>query len=128
MLGRFFSLSCILLSSCLLVRDPGRLVFLRNMLLHSDQAILERAFTDPQDLKAAIPTALPNLLIKARPMHEVVKIDFFIVILPSSLLTGANHNIRFVRCFICQVKEKALKVIGIIAITRQNTVALCNRI
>jgi NAD-reducing hydrogenase small subunit len=40
--------------------------------------VLERAYKDPADLNAAIPTAVPKLLIKARPLHEIVKVDFFI--------------------------------------------------
>jgi NAD-reducing hydrogenase small subunit len=39
---------------------------------------LERAYKDPADLNAAIPTAVPKLLIKARPLHEIVKVDFYI--------------------------------------------------
>ena len=56
----------------------GNVTALRNSWHHSDQAILERAYKDPSDLNAAIPTAVPKLLIKARPLHEIVKVDFFI--------------------------------------------------
>ena len=56
----------------------GNVTALRNSWRHSDQAVLERAYKDPADLNAAIPTAVPKLLIKARPLHEIVKVDFFI--------------------------------------------------
>lgn len=56
----------------------GNVTALRNSWRHSDQAVLERAFKDPSDLNAAIPTAVPKLLIKARPLHEIVKVDFYI--------------------------------------------------
>jgi len=56
----------------------GNVTALRNSWHHSDQAVLERAYKDPSDLNAAIPTAVPKLLIRARPLHEIVKADFFI--------------------------------------------------
>jgi NAD-reducing hydrogenase small subunit len=56
----------------------GNVTALRNSWNHSDQAVLERAYKDPSDLNAAIPTAVPKLLIHARPLHEVVKVDYFI--------------------------------------------------
>ena len=56
----------------------GNVTALRNSWRHSDEAVLERAYKDPSDLNAAIPTAVPKLLIHARPLHEIVKVDFFI--------------------------------------------------
>ena len=56
----------------------GNVTALRNSWHHSDQAVLERAYKDPSDLNAAIPTAVPKLLVRARPLHEIVKVDFFI--------------------------------------------------
>jgi NAD-reducing hydrogenase small subunit len=56
----------------------GNVTALRNSWHHSDQAVLERAYKEQADLNAAIPTAVPKLLIHARPLHEVVKVDFFI--------------------------------------------------
>jgi NAD-reducing hydrogenase small subunit len=56
----------------------GNVTALRNSWHHSDQSVLERAYKDPADLNAAIPTAVPKLLIKARPLHEIVKVDFYI--------------------------------------------------
>lgn len=62
----------------------GNVTALRNSWHHSDQAILERAYKDPADLNAAIPTAVPKLLIKAHPLHEMVKVDFYIPGCPPS--------------------------------------------
>jgi NAD-reducing hydrogenase small subunit len=62
----------------------GNVTALRNSWRHSDQAVLERAYKDPSDLNAAIPTAVPKLLIHARPLHELVKVDFFIPGCPPS--------------------------------------------
>jgi NAD-reducing hydrogenase small subunit len=56
----------------------GNVTALRNSWRRSDQAVLERAYKEKSDLNAAIPTAVPKLLIKARPLHEAVKVDFFI--------------------------------------------------
>ncbi len=56
----------------------GNVTALRNGWPHSDQAVLERAYGDPSNLQAQIPTQVPKLLIHARPLHEVVKVDYFI--------------------------------------------------
>jgi NAD-reducing hydrogenase small subunit len=40
--------------------------------------VLGRAYKQKSDLHAAIPTDVPKLLIKARPLHEAVKVDFYI--------------------------------------------------
>jgi NAD-reducing hydrogenase small subunit len=56
----------------------GNITALRNSWRHSDQAVLERAYKDPSNLNAAIPTDVPKLLIHARPLHEIVKVDYFI--------------------------------------------------
>ncbi|MCW3996161.1 MAG: oxidoreductase [Candidatus Bathyarchaeota archaeon] len=62
----------------------GNVTALRNSWHHSDQAVLERAYKEPSDLNAAIPTAVPKLLIHARPLHEVVKVDYYIPGCPPS--------------------------------------------
>jgi NAD-reducing hydrogenase small subunit len=62
----------------------GNVTALRNSWHHSDQAVLERAYKDKADLNAAIPTDVPKLLIKARPLHEAVKVDFYIPGCPPS--------------------------------------------
>jgi NAD-reducing hydrogenase small subunit len=56
----------------------GNVTALRNSWRHSDQEVLERAYKEKSDLNAAIPTDVPKLLIKARPLHEAVKVDFYV--------------------------------------------------
>jgi NAD-reducing hydrogenase small subunit len=56
----------------------GNVTALRNSWRNSDQVVLERAYKEKSDLNAAIPTDVPKLLIKARPLHEAVTVDFFI--------------------------------------------------
>jgi NAD-reducing hydrogenase small subunit len=56
----------------------GNVTALRNSWQHSDRAVLEKAYKDLSDLNALIPTATPKLLIKARPLHEEVNVDFYI--------------------------------------------------
>lgn len=62
----------------------GNVTALRNSWQNSDQLILERAYKDPSDLNAAIPGAVPKLLIKAKPLHEEVKVDYYIPGCPPS--------------------------------------------
>jgi NAD-reducing hydrogenase small subunit len=62
----------------------GNVTALRNSWRHSDQAVLERAYKAPEDLNAAVPTAVPKLLIHARPLHEIVKVDYYIPGCPPS--------------------------------------------
>lgn len=62
----------------------GNVTALRNSWRHSDEAVLVRAYKDKADLNAAIPTAVPTLLIKARPLHEEVKVDYYIPGCPPS--------------------------------------------
>ena len=56
----------------------GNVTALRNAWSNSDQAVLEREFIENSDVNAQIPTAVPKLLKKVRPLHEVVKVDYFI--------------------------------------------------
>ncbi len=56
----------------------GNVTALRNAWEHSDYAVLERAYADPSNKNAQIPNQVPKLLIHARPLHEVVKVDYFI--------------------------------------------------
>jgi NAD-reducing hydrogenase small subunit len=56
----------------------GNVTALRNAWLHSDQAVLERAYGDKSNLNPQIPNLVPKLLIHARPLHEVVKVDHYI--------------------------------------------------
>ena len=56
----------------------GNVTALRNAWSNSDQAVLEREFLENSDVNVEIPTAVPKLLKKVRPLHEVVKVDYFI--------------------------------------------------
>jgi NAD-reducing hydrogenase small subunit len=44
----------------------------------SDKAVLEMAYIDTSEVNPQIPTDVPKLLKKVRPLHEVVKVDYFI--------------------------------------------------
>jgi len=56
----------------------GNVAGLRNSLFESPQAVLNRAYIETADVNPQIPTDLPTLLPKALPLHEVVKVDFYI--------------------------------------------------
>ena len=56
----------------------GNVTALRNAWRHSDQLIIERAYLDKSDLNPQKPDQVPKLLVKARPLHEAVKVDFYI--------------------------------------------------
>jgi NAD-reducing hydrogenase small subunit len=56
----------------------GNVTALRNGLKDSDKAVLEMAFIDTSEINPQIPTDVPKLLKKVHPLHEVVKVDYFI--------------------------------------------------
>jgi NAD-reducing hydrogenase small subunit len=62
----------------------GNVTALRNSWEHSDRAILERAYKEQADLNASVPNLVPKLLIKARPLHELVKVDVYVPGCPPS--------------------------------------------
>ncbi len=62
----------------------GNVTALRNAWPHSDKAIIEKAYLDKTLLNPQKPTDVPKLLVKARPLHEEVKVDFFIPGCPPS--------------------------------------------
>jgi NAD-reducing hydrogenase small subunit len=62
----------------------GNVTALRNAWDRSDQEVLERAYLDKSDLNPQRPDQVPKLLVKARPLHEAVKVDFFIPGCPPS--------------------------------------------
>jgi NAD-reducing hydrogenase small subunit len=62
----------------------GNVTALRNAWQRSDQEVLERAYLDKSDLNPQQPDQVPKLLVKARPLHEAVKVDFFIPGCPPS--------------------------------------------
>jgi NAD-reducing hydrogenase small subunit len=82
----------------------GNVTALRNAWEDSDKAILEKEFIDNTDVNPKIPTEVPKLLKKVRPLHEVVKVDYFIPGCPPSaglinyvlteLLAGRTPNME----------------------------------
>jgi NAD-reducing hydrogenase small subunit len=56
----------------------GNVTALRNAWSDSDQAVLERAYIENANVNQQIPTDVPKLLKKVYPLHEVVKVDYFI--------------------------------------------------
>lgn len=56
----------------------GNVTALRNAWPHSDRAVLERAYLQLSDVNPQIPTQVPKLLVHARPLHEIVKVDHYI--------------------------------------------------
>jgi NAD-reducing hydrogenase small subunit len=82
----------------------GNVTALRNAWSDSDQAVLEKAYVENSYVNAQIPTDVPKLLKKVRPLHEVVKVDYFIPGCPPSpgiinyvlteLLAGRTPNME----------------------------------
>jgi NAD-reducing hydrogenase small subunit len=62
----------------------GNVTGLRNAFNDNVEAVLNRAFIETADVQPQIPTEVPALLQKALPLHEVVKIDFYIPGCPPS--------------------------------------------
>jgi NAD-reducing hydrogenase small subunit len=62
----------------------GNVTALRNVLENSAEAVLQRAYIENADVNLQIPTDVPKLLKKVHPLHEVVKIDYFIPGCPPS--------------------------------------------
>lgn len=62
----------------------GNVTALRNAWHDSDEVIIERAYLDKADLNPQKPDQVPKLLLKARPLHEAVKVDFYIPGCPPS--------------------------------------------
>jgi len=56
----------------------GNVTGLRNAWKDSDEEVLKRAYIDLVDVNPQIPTEVPKLLKKAHPVHEIVKVDYFI--------------------------------------------------
>jgi len=82
----------------------GNVTALRNAWDNSDKVVLEREFIDNSDVNPEIPKEVPKLLKKVRPLHEVVKVDYFIPGCPPSaevinyvlteLLAGRTPNME----------------------------------
>jgi NAD-reducing hydrogenase small subunit len=56
----------------------GNVAALRNAWRNSDKRALEKAYLENTDENAQVPTDVPKLLKKVRPLHQVVKVDYFI--------------------------------------------------
>jgi NAD-reducing hydrogenase small subunit len=56
----------------------GNVTGLRNSLYESPTAVLNRAYIETVDVNPQVPTDVPTLLPKALPLHEVVKMDYYI--------------------------------------------------
>jgi NAD-reducing hydrogenase small subunit len=56
----------------------GNVTALRNVFQDGANAILQREFIENSDIQPKIPTDVPKLLKKVHPLHEVVKVDYFI--------------------------------------------------
>lgn len=82
----------------------GNVTALRNAWSESDRAVLEREFIENTDLNPQVPADVPKLLRKVRPLHEIVKIDYFIPGCPppaslinyvlTELLSGRKPNME----------------------------------
>jgi NAD-reducing hydrogenase small subunit len=82
----------------------GNVTALRNAWEDGDKTVLEREFLDNSDANPEIPRKVPKLLKKVRPLHEVVKVDYFIPGCPPSatvinyvlteLLAGRTPNME----------------------------------
>jgi NAD-reducing hydrogenase small subunit len=62
----------------------GNVSALRNAWSNSAQAVLEKAYVERSDVNPQVPTDVPRLLEKVRPLHEVVKVDYFVPGCPPS--------------------------------------------
>jgi len=82
----------------------GNVTALRNAWGDGDKAVLQRAYVETVDVNPQIPTEVPKLLKQAHPLHEIVKVDYFISGCPPSadlinyvlteLLSGRTPNME----------------------------------
>lgn len=56
----------------------GNVTALRNALNDSAKSVLERAYVETADMNSQIPIDVPKLLEQACPLHEIVKVDYYI--------------------------------------------------
>ncbi len=56
----------------------GNVTALRNAWTEGDREVLKRAYLETTDVQVQIPTDVPTLLPIVHPLHEVVKVDFYI--------------------------------------------------
>jgi NAD-reducing hydrogenase small subunit len=62
----------------------GNVTALRNAWKDSDKLALEKAYVENTDENAQVPTEVPKLLKKVHPLHQLVKVDYFIPGCPPS--------------------------------------------
>jgi NAD-reducing hydrogenase small subunit len=82
----------------------GNVTALRNAWRDSDKLALEKAYVENTDENPQVPTEVPKLLKKVHPLHQVVKVDYFIPGCPPSaaiinyvlteLLAGRTPNME----------------------------------
>jgi len=82
----------------------GNVPALRNAFEDGDKAVLRRAYIENVDVNPQIPNDVPKLLKKVRPLHEIVKIDYYIPGCPppsdiisyvlTELLSGRTPNME----------------------------------
>ncbi len=56
----------------------GNVTALRNALNESSESVLKKAYLDNVTAQPQVPDEVPHLLASAPPLHEIVKVDFFI--------------------------------------------------
>jgi NAD-reducing hydrogenase small subunit len=82
----------------------GNVTGLRNTVPNSAESALRRAFVETSDVNGQIPDEVPKLLKQTGPLHEVVKVDYYIPGCPPSadlinyvvteLLAGRTPNME----------------------------------
>ena len=82
----------------------GNVTGLRNTVPNSAESALRRAFVETADVNGQIPNEVPKLLKQTVPLHEVVKVDYYIPGCPPSadlinyvvteLLAGRTPNME----------------------------------
>jgi NAD-reducing hydrogenase small subunit len=82
----------------------GNVTGLRNTVPNSAESALRRAFVETADVNGRIPDEVPKLLKQTCPLHEVVKVDYYIPGCPPSadlinyvvteLLAGRTPNME----------------------------------
>jgi NAD-reducing hydrogenase small subunit len=82
----------------------GNVTGLRNTVPNSAESALRRAFVETADVNSQIPNEVPKLLKQTGPLHEVVKVDYYIPGCPPSadlinyvvteLLAGRTPNME----------------------------------
>jgi len=82
----------------------GNVTGLRNTVSNSAESALRRAFVETADVNGRIPDEVPKLLKQTGPLHESVKVDFYVPGCPPSadtinyvvteLLAGRTPNME----------------------------------